>query len=176
MKTPIFPILKSDRLILRETTKLDADQIYFLRSDSEVNKFIERPEDCKTKSLSDALNFIDKIAREYDQVQSISWCICVAESDQMIGSICLWNYSNDMKTAELGYALHPCYQGKGIMNEALLLVVNYGFKACDFEMIEAYTHSDNVRSKALLRNNGFMLNIRKKDDDDPANEVYELFK
>jgi len=176
MKTNKFPVLKSNRLILRETTAVDVDQTYFLRSDEDVNKFIKRSEESKTKSLADAQAFIDKITQEYEQNKSISWSICLSESTEMIGSICLWNYSEDMKKAELGYALHPNYQGKGIMSEALQLVVNCGFEHFNFKLIEAYTHNKNKNSKALLLKNGFVLNAEKKDEEDLNNDVFELKK
>ena len=100
----------------------------------------------------------------------------MSESTEMIGSICLWNYSEDMKKAELGYSLHPSYQGKGIMSEALQLVVNCGFEHFNFKLIEAYTHNKNINSKALLLKNGFVLNTDKKDSEDPNNEVFDLKK
>ncbi|PCI34098.1 MAG: GNAT family N-acetyltransferase [Flavobacteriaceae bacterium] len=176
MKTNKFPLLKSSRLILRKTTAIDIDQTYFLRSDAGVNKFIERSEESKTKSLADAASFIQKITQEYDQNKSISWSICMSESSEMIGSICLWNYSDDMKKAELGYSLHPSFQGKGIMSEALQMVVNCGFEYLNFKLIEAYTHCENINSKGLLLKNGFVLNVDKKDAEDPNNEVFDLVK
>ena len=36
---------------------------------------------------------------------------------EMIGSICLWNFTDNQKSAEIGYDLSPKYQRKGIMNE-----------------------------------------------------------
>jgi len=176
MKFKNFPTLKSKRLTLRQTTETDVHQTYFLRSDIEVNKYIERSEESKTKSLEDAMAFIHKINEEYEQNKSISWSVCLSGTTEMIGSICLWNYSEDMKKAELGYSLHPNYQGKGIMSEALQLVVNCGFEHFNFNLIEAYTHNKNINSKILLLKNGFVLNTDKKDAEDPNNEVFDLKK
>jgi len=176
MKTKNFPLLKSNRLTLRETTDIDIDQTFFLRSDATVNKYIERSEESKTKSLEDAMAFIHKITKEYKENKSISWSICIGETSAMIGSICLWNYSEDLKKAEVGYSLHPDFQGKGIMSEALQLVVNCGFEQLGFELIEAYTHCDNLNSQRLLLKNDFELNPDKKDEDDLKNQVFELRK
>ncbi|PCI06415.1 MAG: GNAT family N-acetyltransferase [Flavobacteriaceae bacterium] len=176
MKINSFPTLKSKRLILRKTTEVDVQQTYFLRSDATVNKYIERSEESKTKTVEDAMSFIHKITKEYDENESISWSICIEGMSEMIGSICLWNYSEDLKKAEVGYALHPDFQGKGIMSEALQLVVNCGFNQLNFEVIEAYTHGDNLNSQSLLLKNDFVLNPLKKDEEDPNNQVFELKK
>ena len=83
----------------------------------------------------------------------------------MIGSICLWNFSEDQKTAEIGYDLSPDYQGKGIMHESLCRIIEFGFQNLNLEFIEAFTHYKNEPSKKLLENNGFKLVPGKKDED-----------
>jgi len=53
-----FPEIKTERLLLRKIEASDSDEILFLRSDTSVNKFIERPENRKTKNKTDAVKFI----------------------------------------------------------------------------------------------------------------------
>jgi len=38
-----FPVLTTDRLILRQLTSLDAAAIFALRSDERVNRYLDRP-------------------------------------------------------------------------------------------------------------------------------------
>ena len=83
--------------------------------------------------------------------ESITWGITTKESDVLIGSICLWNFSKDKKTAEVGYALDPEFQRRGIMSEALKAILDYGFNQRGFETIEAYTDYRNMSSKTLLK-------------------------
>ena len=61
----------------------------------------------------------------------------------MIGTICFWNESADRKSAELGYELHPEYQGNGYMDEAMKEVIGFAFRS-GFTSLEAYTHKDNL--------------------------------
>ena len=42
------------------------------------------------------------------------------ENTRLVGSVCL-NFNEPFNPGELGYGLHPTYQGKGIMVEALEL-------------------------------------------------------
>ena len=57
--------------------------------------------------------------------------------------------------AEVGYVLHPDHQGKGLMQEALHTVLDYGFDEMQLRCILAEVHPDNIRSIALLVRNGF---------------------
>jgi [ribosomal protein S5]-alanine N-acetyltransferase len=53
-----FPNLATERLVLRKLTIKDAKEIMLLRSNEQVNKFIERT---KSIDLNEAKKFIKKI-------------------------------------------------------------------------------------------------------------------
>ena len=153
--------------------KKNAEQVLFLRSDKEVTKFIKRQ---VPSSIDDALEFIDRIQREYNNKESVSWIINLKEDTFMIGSICLWNFSSDRRTAEVGYDLNPLYHNKGIMTEALQAVLDFGFKRLDLDTIKAYTHYANESSKKLLIKNGFSLVTGEKDEDNEDNLIFSVHK
>ena len=157
-----FPTLVTQRLRLRETIDEDHKEIFFLRSDAEVNKYIDRP---VPKSMKDVEEFVQMINKGTENGDNINWTIALKEEPtKMIGSICLWNFSEDGKIAEVGYVLHPAFQNKGIMTEAVQCTIEYGFKKLKLDKIEAYTHRDNANSKHMLLKNGFNLVAHKKDN------------
>ncbi|MBQ0769090.1 MAG: GNAT family N-acetyltransferase [Bizionia sp.] len=176
MKFTPFPELKTERLLLRKIETTDCDVILFLRSDETVNAYIERPESRKTKNKADALKFIEKIEENLDTEQSIAWGITLQNNPQIIGTICLWNFSEDRKTAEVGYDLNPKFHKKGIMSEALKATINYGFNSLNLNKIEAFTHKNNESSKHLLEKNGFKHGAHRKDLDNNANFIFERYK
>lgn len=167
-----FPNLKSGRLSLREISPDDAPVIFYLRSDEEITRYIERPEDRKTKSLEDADKFIRFLDEALYKGDSITWAICEYGSDKMIGSICLWNFSEDGRKGEIGYDLAKDFQGKGYMNEAMKLVLDYGFEALKLETIEAFTDYRNRGSIRLLERNGFELQESRRDSDNANNRIF----
>lgn len=170
-----FPTLKTERLELRKITASDCDDVFFLRSDKTVTKYIERSKDSQTKNKDDALKFIQEIITEgFKNNKSITWKITLKNNPKMIGSICLWNFSENYKTAEVGYDLNPIFQNKGIMSEALQYVIDYGFKKLNLDTIEAFTHMKNENSKKLLEKNYFKLVDNRKDDDHIYNIIYEI--
>ncbi len=118
-----------------------------MRSDKEINKFVKR---ASAKTKEEALEFISKINTQIKQGIFFYWAITEKNNDKMVGSICLWNFSEDRKKAEVGYDLNPNFQGKGIMNESLKTIIQFGFEKLNLNLIEAYTNSENENSKKLL--------------------------
>lgn len=165
-----FPIIITKRLNLRKVTPADVDRVYYFRSDKEINKYIKRP----TQTREMAIAHIQLLNDNLKTDKSVSWGITTKESNVLIGSICLWNFSEDKKTAEVGYDLDPEFQGKGIMSEALKAVLDFGFNQRGFEIIEAYTDYRNIPSKKLLKLHGFIPSEGKKDPDNQYNEVFHI--
>ena len=169
MATP-FPIIITERLNLRKILMSDLDRVHFFRSDKEINKYIKREPQTREMTIA----HIELITKALMTDESITWGITTKESDVLIGSICLWNFSKDKKKAEVGYGLDPEFQGKGIMGEALKATMDFGFNQRGFETIEAYTDYRNLPSKKLLKQHGFIPSEGIKDADNQNNEVFYI--
>ena len=176
MKFKPFPAIDTKRLLLRKIEASDYNQILFLRSDKTVNKYIKRPENRKTKNKEDALKFIEEITEAIEDSKTISWGITLKNTDKIIGTICLWNFSKNNKIAEVGYDLNPLFQKKGIMSEALNGIIYFGFVNLKLDKIEAFTHTNNENSKRLLKKNGFQFKSDRKDKDNLLNVIFEITK
>ena len=176
MNSRPFPEIKTERLFLIKIEELDCDIILFLRSDKDVTKFIERPENRKTKNKTDAIKFIKEINDAFEENKSIAWGITFNNSSKIIGTICLWNFSENKKIAEVGYDLNPEFQWLGIMNEALNSIIDFGFYKLKLDKIEAFTHDKNESSKKLLEKNKFVFIENRKDLVNDSNIIFELKK
>ena len=75
MKFTPFPEIKTERLFLRKTKLSDSDIILFLRSDADVTKFIERPENKKIKNIPDAIKLLKNLDIYLETNESITWGI-----------------------------------------------------------------------------------------------------
>ena len=169
-----FPELKTERLLLRRLESSDDDVILFLGLDEAVTKYIVRPENKKTKTISDAVNRINELNIYIETNQSITWGITLKDESPIIGSICLWNFSEDEKTGEVGYELIPNCQNKGIMSEALRAIIDFGFNELNLQKMEAFTHDENENSIKMLVKNGFSLNENRKDQTNESNSIFEI--
>ncbi len=171
MRFSPFPFLVSDRLLLRPLSEMDKESIFFLRSDTSVNEFIDRK---KPKNIEDAVKFIRDIKSKVDNGESVYWGISLKDESELIGTICLWNFSSDNNSAEIGYELNPLFHNQGLMSEAISCVIKYGFEQLELTTLEAFTNFKNVRSIRLLEKNGFILLPERMDEDYPFNVIYEL--
>ena len=166
-----FPSLTSERLLLRKFKTSDDQEIFFLRSNPEVMKYIKREPE---KHIDEAQAFIKKITTGIDNNEWISWAITKKESPELIGTICIWNFSKENNSGEIGYDLMPKQQGKGIMTEALKLVIEYGFKKLELDTLEAYTDERNQASIHLLLKNHFRHDTSRTDKHNEHNRIYIL--
>lgn len=149
-----FPELKTERLLLRKLTGNDANEIFFLRSDENVLRFLGRE---PAESIAEAGEFISKINKNVDENENILWGIALlSEPAKVIGTICLWNFKMEHYRAETGYILHPDHWRKGIMKEAINCVVDYGFSILKLHSIEAFLSPANLASTAVLESTGFV--------------------
>ena len=148
-----FPKLVTDRLILRQMNNEDKDEIFALRSNKKVSQYINRP---IAKEVDEALQYIEMINEGIDRNDWVLWAITLKESNQLIGTICLWNFSIEQSKGEVGYELSPELQGKGIMQEAIKAVLEYGFKTIELQTIEGSVQTENQKSIQLLERNKFI--------------------
>lgn len=147
-----FPVLKTERLLLRQLVSGDVNEIYLLRSDDNNNRYLDRN---PAKSIEDAKAFIENINGHIQTNDSLYWGITLNEIDQLIGTICLFDFSPDKSKAEIGYELLAPLQGRGLMQEALSKVIEYAFVELQLKSLEAVSHSENLHSVKLLHKFNF---------------------
>jgi ribosomal-protein-alanine N-acetyltransferase len=143
-----FPTLTTERLTLRQPLESDAQQIFLLRSDAIVNKYLDRQ---PSGTVEEALSFIRKVNERFKNNEGLYWAITQTGKEKLIGTICLFDFSDELKKCEIGYELLPHYQGQGIMNEALKKIIEFTFQILRLGTIDAFTHKDNQSSTKLLQ-------------------------
>lgn len=146
------PLEETNRLQLRSLIAEDAEAISILRSDPQVNVYLNRP---ATLTLEEATAYINKITTGVQQHQWMYWAIELKNSPGLIGTICLWNFVPENEKAEIGYELSPAYQGKGLMQEAVETVIRFGFEKMKLQLITALVKPGNQKSQRLLERHHF---------------------
>jgi len=147
----------------------DEQEIFALRSSDEINKYLDRP---KANTLDEARNFITKIINGIAKNESIFWVVTPKDESKLLGTICLWKISKDEAKAEIGYELLSENHGKGIMQEVIPRVLQFGFEEIKLEMIEAELSPRNLKSVRLLEKNNFTL--AAVNEENPDSVVYAL--
>ena len=165
-----FPVLKTERLTLRQLSLDDDKEIFALRSDKQVNKYIDRD---PSNTIEDARKFIHKIAEVVKQNEGIYWAITLTNNDKLVGTICLFNFSKENDKAEIGYELLPAFQGQGIMQEATSKVIEFALDVIGLKAIEANTHLENKNSSKLLEKFKFK---KQENIERNSNDMFVIYK
>ena len=159
-----FPTIKTDRLILRNVLDKDYELFHTLHSDPIVNAFVGRE---NSSNLEKAQAYILRMGALVKKKECLFWVITPKNNDNLIGSVCCWNFDLENGIVEIGYEMLSEFQGKGIMTEALKSVIEFTFSKMKASVITAFPSSDNLSSVAILKKLNF------KFENNPYNNKHE---
>jgi ribosomal-protein-alanine N-acetyltransferase len=157
-----FPIIETERLLLRCLTMDDATTLFSLRTNKKVIEQFNRAPD---ESMEATKVKMKEILQLQEKNEAVLWVIAYKDDPaQMIGNIGYWRIVKEHYRAEIGYLLNPVHWKKGIMKEALNAVVDYAFSSMNLHSIEANINPDNIASGALLESCGFVKEAYYKEN------------
>ena len=157
-----FTEIHTERLLLRCIKNTDAPEILSLRSNELVMQYVDRE---RPKNIEEAEAWIEMVLESLKNNDGIMWAICLKEDPgKLIGNIGYWRLVKKHYRAEIGYMLQPGHWNKGIMKEALLAVIDFGFRSIKLHSIEAHINPENVVSGILLEKTGFTREAYFKED------------
>lgn len=149
MKT--FPVLETDRLILRRILPEDEADIFTIFSNPEVTRYYDL--DTFT-DRAQARELIERHQIQFEKDAGIRWGITRKGSPRLIGTGGVgwqrWNFS-----AILGYELAREFWNQGIMTEAIHAMAGYAFTTMGMNRIQAVIEMENAASARVLRKVGF---------------------
>lgn len=149
----------------------DINDLLEMRKDPRMNEYT----DTKLEESTDETKiYIDKMNKGINDNKWIIWAIQHRESQRVIGSISIWNINTELQSGELGYGIIPDYQGKGLMREALLSAIEYGFITMNLKVLEAYTEEQNLKSINLLEKCNFFETNRIDEKGYFNNRIYSM--
>lgn len=147
-----FPILETSRLNLIEIEYKHLDEIYQIFSNEDVTKYYGMS---PFINESQAKVMIESFRTRFENKQGMRWGIVEKESNRLIGTIGLNNLILSGKRTEIGYDLLPTYWGKGIMSEAINVVITYCFQTLSLFRIGAVIFPENIASSKVIEKLGF---------------------
>ncbi|GAA0116354.1 GNAT family N-acetyltransferase [Clostridium senegalense] len=140
--------LETERLILRKFKEADAlDMFNNWASDSEVTKYLSWS---AHKSVEISKQLIEMWINNYKNMEQYQWAIELKETGHAIGNISLLEINNDDENCEVGYCIGKAFWNKGIMTEALLKVIEFGFNEIGFQRIGARFDVNNFASGRVM--------------------------
>lgn len=156
-----FKQLETERLLIRRISYKDAVDLYNYSKDPEVAQYVLWH---AHTTLKQSKEYIDFLLYKYSTGKPASLGIIHKENQRLIGTIGFMELKPDCASADIGYSLHKAYWNKGLMTEALLAMLHYGFIELGLNRIEAVHESENPSSGRVLQKAGFQHegHIRQK--------------
>ncbi|RYD83167.1 MAG: N-acetyltransferase [Sphingobacteriales bacterium] len=157
-----FPVLETERLLMRELTDADAEQLFKLRTDLVALQFIGK---APMANIEEARAMITAIRNNLQDNNGITWAIALqTDPAALIGTIGYWRLIKEHFRAEIGYMLMPQYFNKGYMTEAINKANEFAFTQTAIHSIEANIDPANKASQAILIKTGFVQEAYFKEN------------
>lgn len=146
-----FPVLKTERLLLRRVTEKDAGVLFKCYSDPEVMKYMATPLDDEESITGVLEDYIDG----FTEGSNMIWAVTVRGTAAFAGTAGFEEFSFLDGKAEIGFSLLSSHQGAGFMHEALREILRFGFHDMLLNRIFAAVVPENTSSVKLLEKLGF---------------------
>lgn len=154
------PVLETERLILRRFTKEDAEAVFLIYSDKEVNTYLPW---FPLKTMEEAEAFLEeRYLRIYEEPQGYRYAVCLKEDPAPIGYI---NVSMD-ESRDFGYGLRKEFWHRGIVTEGGRAVIGQ-LKKDGLPYITATHDINNPRSGQVMKRLGMEYQYTYKEQWQP---------
>jgi ribosomal-protein-alanine N-acetyltransferase len=141
------PQIVTERLILRKFTKTDAEALFLIMKDKEVNKFLPW---FQLETVDEAEKYLQKnYLKNYEQPSGYRYAICLKSDNTPIGYV----HVSDDDSNDFGYGLRKEFWHKGIVTEACKVVVER-LREAGFLYITATHDVNNPRSGDVMKKIG----------------------
>lgn len=146
-------ITQTERLTVRYFTLEDAS---FWRDLLCTPSFIKNIGDRNVRTIEQAANFLkERIFPQYDQHGMNMFMLELRDTKTPIGTIGLL-VREGVEDVDIGFALMPDYEGKGLAFEASKAVLEFGYQQKLLPKIVAFTSEDNKACQKLLNRLGLI--------------------
>jgi len=142
-----MPRLTTPRLVIRDWRESDAEALFALRESPQFMRYYdyavgETLEECR-KSIP--------VMNKHGEMLAIA----LREDDIPIGIIGLTDVNRGKHYKEIEYALADAHHRRGIMTEAVLRLLEYGFGELGVSVVAAAIPAENTPSRRLVEKCGF---------------------
>ena len=164
-------IIETERLILREYTWDDFNDLYEILSCPITMSYYPKPYDEEGTK-----RWINWCLNSYKNEGFGLWAVCLKNSNKFIGDcgLSIQNIDGE-KLPEIGYHINKNYWKKGYAKEAANAVKKWTFENTKYEKLYSYMNKENVASYKTAESIG-MKRIKEDQDEFETLLVYCIEK
>jgi len=147
-----FPVIESERFVLRRLTVADAPALFHMLRDEEVARFSGRP---RLRRMSEAVELVRSIGLDFATRRSIRWGVSEHPQGPVLATVGLHNWDRYHRHIGVGFDVLRDRWGEGIASESLGAVVDFAFRELEVNRVEAEVISENEACLTVLERQGF---------------------
>jgi len=148
-----FPELVTTRLKLQEIRDDDAARLHAIWTDALVTRYLVLDPFTDIHQTREMITILKAL---HDSGEGLRWALSIPAGQEIIGTCGFHNWKKEHARAEIGYEMDPRYWGQGLMSEAVLTILEYGFAEMRLNRVEAFVTVGNRKSLSFLERNGFL--------------------
>ena len=172
-----FPILQTERLLLRQFVDTDLEKVFKGLSHPEIIKYYGVSYQT-LEATKEQMTFFADLEKNGT---GIWWAVCSIYNKTFYGAGGLNSLNKEHKKAEIGFWLISDFWGKGIMKEAMPLICNYGFNNLGLHRIEGIVETENKNCKNAIaklnfKHEGTMKECEVKNGKFISLDIYAMVK
>ncbi|CAN5338377.1 GNAT family N-acetyltransferase [soil metagenome] len=155
-----FPVLETERLILRELVPTDAQSFFEIHSDRQAMRWTGNERITTPDQAKDLMKAFARWRRLPNP--GTHWAIQRKIGAEMIGGCGLFRWDTGNQSCQAGFGLKRSAWGQGYMREALAAVVTWGWGSMNLNRVGAEVHPDNRLPIKTLVALGFHRDGRRR--------------
>ncbi|MEM1255203.1 MAG: GNAT family N-acetyltransferase [Cyanobacteria bacterium P01_H01_bin.21] len=159
-------LFETKRILCRRLSFDDIDDMYAVYSDADGMRWVD---DGQPITQDDCVRWVDVTLNNYS-TRGYGMSVLVSRETMEIIGFCGLVHPGNQSTAEIKYALHRAFWGRGLATEAVIAMLNYGKREFHLHMIIATVAPENLASRRVLLKAG-MQEIEKRHTDDGSNII-----
>ncbi|MBZ0302382.1 MAG: GNAT family N-acetyltransferase [Anaerolineae bacterium] len=150
-----FPILRTERLTLRQLTSQDAEALLAIFDPEEARRFSTRPPLETREAAIKMINWFNDLTHHR---QAIQWGITLHENERVLIGTCGWySWAQSDRRVDIGYHIVPSQWGQGYATEATRAMLRWCFENLDLHRIQADCTAGHDASERVLLKCGFTV-------------------
>lgn len=178
-----FPLIETERLMLRIFEADDLDTAFVLFNDDDVQKYLS-PANRRTREQLKIT--LEKLALRWKERGFGIWCVCEKDDKKMIG-YSGFQYLDNTPQVEILFGFLKDSWGKGFATEAAKACLRFGFEEAQWSKVYAATHPENLASRCVLEKIGMAFDKKlayyqidsisytiSRDEYTPSKDFYRL--
>lgn len=147
-----FPVLTTQRLMLRRLTHDDSGAIIELFSDPKVMRFLNNP---FTDTHEKAIGIIDWLNDAFERQEAVQWAFISLDDNRFIGTGGNHAWDRNDRRMDIGYNILSKYWGNGYATEATHAIIKWSFENMNLHRIQADCTDGNIASERVMLKCGF---------------------